>query len=803
MSLGNEGMNVRFGADTDPFVAGVGRMQGSLLNLNTSIEIFGRRSVLLLSGIAAAALKLAGNFDKSLAQLNSVLRASEEDLGRYRRAILSLAVESGKPPSELAAAFTQAARAGMADLGLLRTATQLSRDTFSDLDSSMRVLTQTIAVWGGGTAKATEYADKLTAASRKSRVSIEDFGRELGDVQSLAKGAGVSFDELLNSFAVLSRAGIAPGKAAGLLRQTILGTISPEEAENLLSTLTQGLKEQAEALDTVADSTANAADAMTKSQSRLLAQERAWAALKAALISYGTVLAQELQPLVESLADALGAVSDAFEAARGDAATFGSASPEAMEGVVSAMDTVALSVVKVGLLFRFAGTMGKLAAQEVSAAFWSLVNKGFDIEQWLADQMQDLGTKLEGSFWTRDIANILIAEAGTHYANVRLGKPQAELTERVAKDTLRNTLKEANKELDEYEAAWKRMGERSATRRVEALEQRRLEQRAAAEMAWNKWAGGPDAATQAAFIELLQVKVLEGHLEKFSQQTEQLKGAFQERYAAYQGYVERVRDLQKRLTEVHEDWGERLLGARVDWAKRTMSSAQAAQFERAEHAGAAQYYWAAGLRSQKDVDEQVRLWRQAQRHLEAVGDWSTSGQVQKRVEAALEKQLNLQKSLQEQARGQVDALRKQWNLLSAAVAKGLDMEVHSEAAKAKLDELLQKYKDIVLDWTVNIHKQEEGVDKAARGFQHGGPSTDYLPAWLSSGEYVVNRQATRLFEPLLAAMNAAGMGRTAGSASQGWSGNLVVNINAHTVDRETVRREVIPELVRARQRGVI
>jgi hypothetical protein len=64
--------------------------------------------------------------------------------------------------------------------------------------------------------------------------------------------------------------------------------------------------------------------------------------------------------------------------------------------------------------------------------------------------------------------------------------------------------------------------------------------------------------------------------------------------------------------------------------------------------------------------------------------------------------------------------------------------------------------------TINVNAQ-----KKAQGGMVSGPGTetsDSIPAMLSNGEFVVNARSTRLFQPLLAAINGYGVNTPAFAA---------------------------------------
>ena len=71
----------------------------------------------------------------------------------------------------------------------------------------------------------------------------------------------------------------------------------------------------------------------------------------------------------------------------------------------------------------------------------------------------------------------------------------------------------------------------------------------------------------------------------------------------------------------------------------------------------------------------------------------------------------------------------------------------------------------------------------------GGPTSDSIPAFLSNGEFVVNARSTRLFQPLLAAINEYGIKTPAFAAG----GLAVQQANAPRTDNTERLAEAIQE----------
>jgi len=112
--------------------------------------------------------------------------------------------------------------------------------------------------------------------------------------------------------------------------------------------------------------------------------------------------------------------------------------------------------------------------------------------------------------------------------------------------------------------------------------------------------------------------------------------------------------------------------------------------------------------------------------------------------------------------------------------------------------LVQARLDRLKDKTITITTQY--VEKRqAGGFIGGHGGTDTVPALLTPGEFVVNREATARYLPLLQAIN-SGMRQSAFAAKMQSGGAVTnanfgnININVATLDRRTLQHEVLPTL---------
>lgn len=352
------------GAATLSALNNVGKFSDNVQKLTEPVANFTMGAVKLEAGLLAAglalttfAVKAAGDFDANFRQISTIIDASEEDLAKFREAILAYASTSTQPLAGITAALGAAIGSGVdyADsLTLLATAEKLAVATRADLQATTKVLVSTLNSYGMEISDAGKLSDTFFAIIDKGDISMNDLAASFAKVAPVAKLAGVPIEEIGAAIATLTASGIKPAESIEYLRGAISNIISPSKqgadlaAELGINFNAAGLKAQGLAglLQTVAEKTGGSADKM-----KLLFGDIGGFTAAATLAG---PQAQKFADVLASMQNVAGATDAAFAKISG--------SIEVAGGKMSAAFNTLLVAIGTPLLDEFGGVANAIAA---------------------------------------------------------------------------------------------------------------------------------------------------------------------------------------------------------------------------------------------------------------------------------------------------------------------------------------------------------------------------------------------------------------------------------------------------------
>lgn len=109
---------------------------------------------------------------------------------------------------------------------------------FTDLNSAVKIMAQTMHAYGLEASKAEEISNVLTAAANKSAADVETFGLAMSYVSATASQLGITYQETAAALAILTNVGLRESKAGTSLNAALSKLVNPtDEMEDILGSL--------------------------------------------------------------------------------------------------------------------------------------------------------------------------------------------------------------------------------------------------------------------------------------------------------------------------------------------------------------------------------------------------------------------------------------------------------------------------------------------------------------------------------------------------------------------------------------
>ena len=197
------------GLDTKSFAQPLGKIKGQLGEFEKSLEASNARvvafgasagSIYLLTDAFKSMVKSTIDVEKTLADINTVINASEKDIQSFGNTIFDVANKTSQSFETAAEAALEFSRQGLGlEQTAKRTADALTLARLSGLSaaSSVEALTAAVNSFSEAGLSTTQVVNKLAAVDAKYAVSSADLAEAIKRVGSSASEAGVNIDQLV------------------------------------------------------------------------------------------------------------------------------------------------------------------------------------------------------------------------------------------------------------------------------------------------------------------------------------------------------------------------------------------------------------------------------------------------------------------------------------------------------------------------------------------------------------------------------------------------------------------------------
>ena len=176
------------------------------------------------SAAAAAALggsvKLASDFEQGMAKVATITDKTVISMQEMGDQLLALSTETGVAVTDLTEAAYQAQSASIDSahaVEFVGNAVNLSKTGFTDTATAVDTLTTVINAYKMEATDAESIANKLVQTQNKGKTTVNELSQSIGQAIPTAAAYGVSLDNLLSSYVLLTKQGINTANATTYL----------------------------------------------------------------------------------------------------------------------------------------------------------------------------------------------------------------------------------------------------------------------------------------------------------------------------------------------------------------------------------------------------------------------------------------------------------------------------------------------------------------------------------------------------------------------------------------------------------
>jgi TP901 family phage tail tape measure protein len=273
----------------------------------------GKKAAIVSGGFAILSTKLAGDFQKGLMEVTTLMKGTTENtLKNLGKELTSVANASGLALDSLTKAKYDIVSAGFSNAAdsaiVLEQATKLAVGGVTTAAGAADILTSALNAFGEGADQADEVSDALFTTVRLGKTTITELGASLGQVLPFAKSFNLSLESVGASMATLTAAGINTAESTTALKGAIVALESPSKgAKDAMKSAGIEVKRfddgTVDLLKTVSQFEGLSADTISK----LIPNVRAQLALKTMVNNIGS-----LSDNLEEFEDTTGATETAF-----------------------------------------------------------------------------------------------------------------------------------------------------------------------------------------------------------------------------------------------------------------------------------------------------------------------------------------------------------------------------------------------------------------------------------------------------------------------------------------------------------
>ena len=206
-----------------------------LLNgVSSAVTSIGKAAAITGAGMAALSLKLAGDFQKNLLEVSTLMDKGAFNIKKMGAELRNIAGASGLALSSLSKAKYDIVSAGFGGVAesaqVLRTSMELAVGGVTSAAEAADLLTSSINAYGLESEDAQKISDSLFTTVKQGKTTITELAASLGQVLPFARSMKLDIDGVGVAMATMTAAGINTAEATTALKGTITALESPGKA---------------------------------------------------------------------------------------------------------------------------------------------------------------------------------------------------------------------------------------------------------------------------------------------------------------------------------------------------------------------------------------------------------------------------------------------------------------------------------------------------------------------------------------------------------------------------------------------
>ena len=203
-----------------------------LTNASTKLIMAGGLMVGAVAGVGIVAIKMAADYEKSMRNVNSISKLSEQQFTDISNEVLKLSTRMPQSAKNLADGLYQVASGGFQGaegMKVLEASAKAASAGLTNTEVAAKGIIATLRAYGYEADRAGDISDTMFMTVKKGILTFEDLSSNIGTVIGVASIADIGFNELSGSIAYMTTKGIDAATATTSLNRLIFSIIDPSE----------------------------------------------------------------------------------------------------------------------------------------------------------------------------------------------------------------------------------------------------------------------------------------------------------------------------------------------------------------------------------------------------------------------------------------------------------------------------------------------------------------------------------------------------------------------------------------------